>query len=178
MAWSANSGRFAVCTADRVVLLYDEHGERRDKFSTKPADAKVRAPGPGCCQQGLPRLGCGRGLGAGRCTCGRIVPAFPRGSSCLRVHSMGGRATWSKAWRSPRTPPKSPSAKRTTLSMSTGSEKSGESGGGVTSAAPVRRERCSPSFPCSTLSGCWCGCASRPGPQCSMCCGAHCLTCN
>lgn len=54
MAWSANSGRFAVCTADRVVLLYDEHGERRDKFSTKPADAKVRAPGPGCCQQGLP----------------------------------------------------------------------------------------------------------------------------
>lgn len=54
LAWSANSGRFAVCTADRVVLLYDEHGERRDKFSTKPADAKVRAPGPGCCQQGLP----------------------------------------------------------------------------------------------------------------------------
>uniref|UniRef100_A0A8V0XZJ6 Intraflagellar transport 172 n=1 Tax=Gallus gallus TaxID=9031 RepID=A0A8V0XZJ6_CHICK len=40
MAWSANSGRFAVCTAERVVLLYDEHGERRDKFSTKPADAK------------------------------------------------------------------------------------------------------------------------------------------
>jgi len=31
----------AVCTYDRVVLLYDEHGERRDKFATKPADPKV-----------------------------------------------------------------------------------------------------------------------------------------
>ncbi|XP_071273312.1 intraflagellar transport protein 172 homolog isoform X1 [Agelaius tricolor] len=40
MAWSASSARFAVCTAERVVLLYDEQGERRDKFSTKPADAK------------------------------------------------------------------------------------------------------------------------------------------
>ncbi|KAM4693761.1 LOW QUALITY PROTEIN: intraflagellar transport protein 172 homolog [Discoglossus pictus] len=40
MAWSMNSAKFAVCTVDRVVLLYDEHGERRDKFSTKPADAK------------------------------------------------------------------------------------------------------------------------------------------
>ncbi|XP_039425678.1 intraflagellar transport protein 172 homolog isoform X3 [Corvus cornix cornix] len=40
MAWSTSSARFAVCTADRVVLLYDEQGERRDKFSTKPADAK------------------------------------------------------------------------------------------------------------------------------------------
>ncbi|NWW87428.1 IF172 protein, partial [Rhynochetos jubatus] len=40
LAWSGSSARFAVCTAERVVLLYDEHGERRDKFSTKPADAK------------------------------------------------------------------------------------------------------------------------------------------
>ncbi|XP_064911402.1 intraflagellar transport protein 172 homolog isoform X1 [Columba livia] len=40
MAWSASSARFAVCTAERVVLLYDEQGERRDKFSTKPADAR------------------------------------------------------------------------------------------------------------------------------------------
>lgn len=45
MAWSQNNAKFAVCTVDRVVLLYDEHGERRDKFSTKPADMKVeRAP--------------------------------------------------------------------------------------------------------------------------------------
>ncbi|XP_068135903.1 intraflagellar transport protein 172 homolog [Hyperolius riggenbachi] len=40
MAWSQNNAKFAVCTVDRVILLYDEHGERRDKFSTKPADAK------------------------------------------------------------------------------------------------------------------------------------------
>ncbi|XP_076128236.1 intraflagellar transport protein 172 homolog [Alosa pseudoharengus] len=40
MAWAPNNARFAVCTVDRVVLLYDEQGERRDKFSTKPADAK------------------------------------------------------------------------------------------------------------------------------------------
>ncbi|CAH2245239.1 intraflagellar transport 172 homolog [Pelobates cultripes] len=40
MAWSPNNAKFAVCTVDRVVLLYDEHGERRDKFSTKPADSK------------------------------------------------------------------------------------------------------------------------------------------
>lgn len=42
MAWSQNNAKFAVCTVDRVVLLYDEHGERRDKFSTKPADMKVK----------------------------------------------------------------------------------------------------------------------------------------
>ncbi|XP_069461553.1 intraflagellar transport protein 172 homolog isoform X2 [Ambystoma mexicanum] len=40
MAWSQNNAKFAVCTVDRVVLLYDEQGERRDKFSTKPADSK------------------------------------------------------------------------------------------------------------------------------------------
>lgn len=40
MAWSPNNSRFAVCTVDRVVLLFDEQGERRDKFSTKPIDQK------------------------------------------------------------------------------------------------------------------------------------------
>ncbi|KAG7280373.1 hypothetical protein CRUP_022201, partial [Coryphaenoides rupestris] len=40
MAWAPNSSKFAVCTVDRVVLLYDEQGERRDKFSTKPIDPK------------------------------------------------------------------------------------------------------------------------------------------
>lgn len=43
MSWSQNNAKFAVCTVDRVVLLYDEHGERRDKFSTKPADMKVKS---------------------------------------------------------------------------------------------------------------------------------------
>ncbi|XP_049268071.1 intraflagellar transport protein 172 homolog [Rhipicephalus sanguineus] len=40
MAWSPNNVKLAVCTADRVVLLFDEMGERRDKFSTKPIDSK------------------------------------------------------------------------------------------------------------------------------------------
>lgn len=40
MAWAPNNVKFAACTVDRVVLLYDEQGERRDKFSTKPADSK------------------------------------------------------------------------------------------------------------------------------------------
>ncbi|KAL3171633.1 hypothetical protein MRX96_013822 [Rhipicephalus microplus] len=40
MAWSPNNIKLAVCTADRVVLLFDEMGERRDKFSTKPIDSK------------------------------------------------------------------------------------------------------------------------------------------
>lgn len=32
----------AVCTSDRVILLFDEQGEKRDKFSLKPADPKVK----------------------------------------------------------------------------------------------------------------------------------------
>ena len=38
IAWSPNNARLAVVTADRVVHLFDENGEKRDKFSTKPAD--------------------------------------------------------------------------------------------------------------------------------------------
>lgn len=41
MIWAPKIIRFAVCTVDRVVLLYDEQGEKRDKFSTKPAESKV-----------------------------------------------------------------------------------------------------------------------------------------
>ena len=41
LAWAPNNMKLAVCTYDRVVLLYDETGERRDKFATKPADPKV-----------------------------------------------------------------------------------------------------------------------------------------
>ncbi|XP_033644927.1 intraflagellar transport protein 172 homolog [Asterias rubens] len=40
LAWAPNNTKMAVCTVDRVVLLYDEHGERKDKFSTKPSDSK------------------------------------------------------------------------------------------------------------------------------------------
>lgn len=42
MAWSPNNTKMAVVTMDRVVILYDELGERRDKFSTKPANAQVQ----------------------------------------------------------------------------------------------------------------------------------------
>ena len=41
LAWAPNNTKLAVCTVERVILLYDEHGERRDKFSTKPIDSKV-----------------------------------------------------------------------------------------------------------------------------------------
>jgi len=38
MAWSPNNQRFAVVTVDRVVMLFDEHGDRQDKFATKPGN--------------------------------------------------------------------------------------------------------------------------------------------
>ena len=41
MAWSPTNNKFAVVTTDRVVILFDDNGERRDKFSTKPGDPKV-----------------------------------------------------------------------------------------------------------------------------------------
>jgi len=41
MCYSPNDKRLAVCLVDRIVYLYDENGERREKFSTKPGD-KVR----------------------------------------------------------------------------------------------------------------------------------------
>jgi len=44
LAWSPGCLRLAVAGRDRVVQLFDERGERRDKFSTKPGDARVGAP--------------------------------------------------------------------------------------------------------------------------------------
>jgi len=38
MCFSPNDKRLAVCLLDRIVYLYDENGERREKFSTKPGD--------------------------------------------------------------------------------------------------------------------------------------------
>ena len=38
IAWSPNSQRLAVVGVDEIVQLFDENGERRDRFSTKPAD--------------------------------------------------------------------------------------------------------------------------------------------
>ena len=39
---SPNSRRMAAVTTDRVVQLFDENGERKDKFSTKPGDAAAK----------------------------------------------------------------------------------------------------------------------------------------
>ncbi|XP_026810375.1 intraflagellar transport protein 172 homolog isoform X2 [Rhopalosiphum maidis] len=36
--WSPNNQKLAVCNNDRVVLLFDEAGVKRDKFPTKPAE--------------------------------------------------------------------------------------------------------------------------------------------
>ena len=47
LCWAPNGKRLAVCTADRVVLMFDEEGVKKDKFSTKPAD-KVAKVGEYC----------------------------------------------------------------------------------------------------------------------------------
>lgn len=41
LAWAPNNSKLAVCTVDRVVMLFDDQGEKRDKFATKPADPNV-----------------------------------------------------------------------------------------------------------------------------------------
>ncbi|XP_067026551.1 intraflagellar transport protein 172 homolog [Acropora muricata] len=41
LAWSPNNTKMVVVTMDRVVILYDELGERRDKFSTKPSNPQA-----------------------------------------------------------------------------------------------------------------------------------------
>jgi intraflagellar transport protein 172 len=38
LAWSPNLMRLAVSTADRIIHLFDDAGERRDRFPTKPAE--------------------------------------------------------------------------------------------------------------------------------------------
>jgi WD40 repeat protein len=43
ICFSPNGKKLAVCTVDRIVSVFDENGERKDKFSTKPAD-KVSIP--------------------------------------------------------------------------------------------------------------------------------------
>lgn len=36
VCWAPNGSRLAVCTTDRVVMLFDDDGIKRDKFATKP----------------------------------------------------------------------------------------------------------------------------------------------
>lgn len=38
LSWSHNQQRLAIATTDRTIYLYDENGEKRDKFTTKPVD--------------------------------------------------------------------------------------------------------------------------------------------
>jgi intraflagellar transport protein 172 len=38
IAWSPNSKRQAVAASDRVIHLYDETGQKRDKFSIRPLE--------------------------------------------------------------------------------------------------------------------------------------------
>ena len=38
LCWAPNGKKLAVCNSDRMVLMYDEDGTRRDKFPTKPCD--------------------------------------------------------------------------------------------------------------------------------------------
>ena len=45
ICWAPNGKRLAVCTTDRLVLMFDEEGNRKDKFSTKPADKVGNARG-------------------------------------------------------------------------------------------------------------------------------------
>jgi intraflagellar transport protein 172 len=41
LAWSPNNQKLAVVGVDRIIYLFDETGERKDRFATKPADPKV-----------------------------------------------------------------------------------------------------------------------------------------
>ncbi|KAJ3125766.1 hypothetical protein HK098_008226 [Nowakowskiella sp. JEL0407] len=41
ISWSVNNQKLAIASADRVIQLFDETGERKDRFATKPADPKT-----------------------------------------------------------------------------------------------------------------------------------------
>ncbi|XP_063995942.1 intraflagellar transport protein 172 homolog [Diachasmimorpha longicaudata] len=40
LAWSPNNLKLAVALSDRSIYLFDEHGNKKDRFSTKPVDSK------------------------------------------------------------------------------------------------------------------------------------------
>jgi intraflagellar transport protein 172 len=42
ICWSPNNRRFAVADCDNMIHLYDDSGERKDKFQTKPSNPQVR----------------------------------------------------------------------------------------------------------------------------------------
>ena len=38
LCWAPNGKKMAMCSTDRVVVMFDDEGNRRDRFATKPAD--------------------------------------------------------------------------------------------------------------------------------------------
>jgi intraflagellar transport protein 172 len=43
ISWSPNAARLSAVGSDKIVQLFDEHGDKQDRFSTKPADKGQRA---------------------------------------------------------------------------------------------------------------------------------------
>lgn len=41
LCWAPNNQKLAVATSDRQILLFDEKGDRRDRFSTKPGNPEA-----------------------------------------------------------------------------------------------------------------------------------------
>ncbi|KAI4469980.1 hypothetical protein MML48_1g10818 [Holotrichia oblita] len=41
LAWSPNNYKLAAATSERQIFLFDDNGEKRDHFSTKPADSEA-----------------------------------------------------------------------------------------------------------------------------------------
>lgn len=41
LSWSPNNQKLAVATSDRQIFLFDNKGEKRDRFSTKPVDPEA-----------------------------------------------------------------------------------------------------------------------------------------
>lgn len=45
LTWSPNQQKLAVANADRTIILFDEHGDKRDKFAAKPGDPNTPKTG-------------------------------------------------------------------------------------------------------------------------------------
>lgn len=45
LTWSPNQQKLAVATVDRTIILYDENGEKRDKFASKSGDPNTPKTG-------------------------------------------------------------------------------------------------------------------------------------
>ena len=45
ICWSPNNMRLAAVTINRVVYLYDEKGEQKEKFTTKPSGVRLTLSG-------------------------------------------------------------------------------------------------------------------------------------